>query len=531
MTTATPRVIDPTRLSWEETAPGVWRRGIDEVELYWAKVAKLHDFRGRRPFEVTGHVSIAVNISAASASEAGERVDQALRHAWLTARHFHPTIASWTTVDHEHQHFPFKTYQCLAGDVEKDEWLRQTLVNVDGFQSGTAFASSDPVAPKQPTLFIISKDITMQEDGNAYVVEQDLVLRAAHDTIDGAGTLLFFGNLLRYASEALKAGPACVVPPLDGSEAANLSPPYRVAAGVPDTPTPEIQRRIEAMYADHVHYGPAAGNGDLPPLPLPFTKGQLVPDKNQRVEIVLDRTTTSSLLASCKKLGATVTHVLQAVVPLAIGDLVEKQSEETRYNYVHDLLINLRSFCRPPYDSAAHAVSAYHSGSAKGDRIAISVPAAGAEPMSRQARREEFASILDQVRSYYTRVKNDADQSQLSPYCWAGHLCSWPPIPAHPPLGPPPGETASVTISSLGRADAIIPPQIGPIRASSPWVMGEQMSNSLGVFVVTHDGRLGVAAAYNAAWHGRSEVRDFLGRVFSLVFEFLEMEGAEVAEQ
>ncbi|KAH7366996.1 hypothetical protein B0T11DRAFT_274503 [Plectosphaerella cucumerina] len=512
-------MIDPARLSWEETSPGLWRRGLDEVEFYWAKVGKLHNSEGRRPFEITGHVSLAIETTAASADEAGERVDTALKNAWLTARHFHPTIASWTTVDHENEAFPFKTYCCFVDPAEKDDWLKQTFFKADGFETGVEFAQSDPIAPKQPTLFIISKPTT--GEAGAYIVQRDLVLRAGHDTIDGAGTLLFFGKLLRYASEALEAGPGYVVPPLDGTETKNLSPPYRVAAGIPATPTPEIQRRIDAMSARHVHFGRSAGSGDLPSLPLPFIKGSPVPGKNQRVEIILDRPTVTKLLAACKAINATVTHVLHAAVPLAIRDLVERQPQETKYNYVHDLLYNLRGFCQPPYSTAAHPVTAYHSGSTKGNRVPITVPAAGAAPASPEARRDEFAAVLGSIWGYYTYVKNDADQGQLAPYCWAGHLAGLPPIPKHPPPGPPPGETASVTVSSLGRVDGIIPPRVGNIRASRPWVMGEEMSNSMGLFIVTHDGELSVAAAYNDAWHGRAEAEAFVARCVALVLEFL----------
>ncbi|KAH6695386.1 hypothetical protein F5X68DRAFT_186860 [Plectosphaerella plurivora] len=514
-------MIDPACLYWEETSPGLWRRGLDEVEFFWAKVGKLHDSNGRRPFEITGHVSLAIETAAATADEAGERVDTALRDAWLTARHFHPTIASWTTVDRENEAFPFKTYRCIVDDTGKNQWLNETLVKAVGFQSGEDLANSDPIAPKQPTLFVIDRPTT--GESGPKVVQRDLVLRAGHDTIDGAGTLLFFGKLLQYVSQALDAGAGYVVPPLDGTEVANLSPPYRVAAGIPATPTPEIQRRIDAMMVNHVHFGSAAGSGDLPSLPLPFIQGSLVPGKNQRVEVVLEKTTVTELLAACKARGATITHVFHAAIPLAIRNLVEPQPQETKYNYVHDLLYNLRSFCRPPYNTAAHAVSAYHSGSAKGNRFPITVPAAGTPPLSPQARRDEFATVLARVREYYVYVKNDPDQGQLSPYCWAGHLKGMPTIPERPAPGPPPRETASVTISSLGRVDDIIPPRIGALRVSSPWVMGEEMSNSLGLFMVTHDGTLSLAAAYNDAWHNREEAEAFIARCVALVVEFLEV--------
>lgn len=475
-------------MTWKETSPNVWQRDLDEVELFWAKVAKLYDYNGRRPFEITGHVSLQVQTSTPSLEDANKQVNAALEAAWINLRRDHPTLASYSKYDFTQKKF-VKTYRCISGKDEREQWLRATLVHVTDNDSGEAFANGDPAVRELPTMFVIHRDASLVE--GAYLVRRDLAFRAAHDTIDGAGTLLLLGNLVRHASRALEDNSSVQLPALDGSETSNLSPPYRIAAAIPPTPSQAIQKRIDQMVSEHVHFGPNAGPGRRPQLSLPFNNHQVqAPGKNQRVEIILDKPTVSKLLAACKAAGVTITHIFHAAIPLVMRDLQVKGQEEERYNSVLDLLYNLRSFCAEPYNTPAHAVTAYHSGSSKGCRIEVAVAAADAPEADDQSWRNEFARVLSEIVSLYKFVRNDTDQGQIAPYIWAGLLANMPEVPETPPHGPPPSPSPSASISSLGKVDDVVPPQVGRISVSHPWVMGEEMGNSYGLFMVTHGGEL-----------------------------------------
>ncbi|KAI9167934.1 beta-glucosidase [Paramyrothecium foliicola] len=510
------------RFRWRETSPGAWERDLDEVERFWNQAARLHDSNGRRPFEITGHLSLVFEVHANSPEEASQQVHSALQKTWIALRYDHPTLASKIDYIHETERF-YKTYRAMKDITERQAWLDSTLVTVPEARSGIEFANSDPAAPDYATLFIIDRGTKTHKAGT-FEVGRDLVLRASHSTIDGAGTLLLMGNLLRIANTTLEEGSSYQLPATDGSETANLSPAYRIAANIPPIPSPEIQKRIDQMYARNIHFGGSSGYNHLPALGVPFRNKHIrAPGKHQRVDIVIPRATTSKILASSKSLGATVTHVFHAAIPIAMGDLQELQPDKRRFRFTLDLLYNERSFCSEPYNTAAHAVAAYHSGSSQATHLEIILPASDAQPPAEEQKRERFSRVLEQIRDFYTSVRNDKDQGQLAPYIWSGFLKNLPKVPRSPPPGPAPSDSPTVTISSLGKVDSIIPTQVGQIRVKNPWVTGEEMSNQFGLFLITHDGELNLAAAYNEAWHDESDALAFLHRCKALVLEFLDV--------
>jgi hypothetical protein len=514
--------INLENLRWRENSPLIWQRDLDEVEHFWAHVARLHDSGGRQPFEITGHLSLDFETYAATSEDATRQVDSALKNAWTVVRHHHPTIASKIEYDHDTERF-YKTYCSIRDARERQSWLESTLLQASGFESGVDFANSDPISPDIPTLFVINRSIMCDGEG-VYKAGRDIVLRASHSTIDGAGTLLLLGNILRHVSKAFEQGSKYQLPPLNGSEVANLSPPYRIAANISPLASPDLQQRIDRMYSEHIHFGPNAGSGHLPPLGIPFKNEQVqVPSKHQRVEITIPKLVTSKILEACKTIGYTVTHLFHAAIPIAMRDLQKKSSEEKRFHYVFDLLCNERPFCSNPFNTADHAVAAYHSGSSKGSRVEIVLPAISATSPSLEERKAEYSHVVFKIRDLYVFVKEDKDQGQLAPYIWTGLIKGLPKVPRLPPPGPPPRESPTVTISSLGKVDAIIPGKIGRVRASKPWVTGEEMSNQYGLFLITHEGELSLAAAYNAAWHDKDDALDFLYRCRNIVLEVLDI--------
>ncbi|KAF9873268.1 hypothetical protein CkaCkLH20_09081 [Colletotrichum karsti] len=492
-------------LIWRQTSPGVWQRSIDEVEEFYSAIATIYEGSGLMFFAITGHVSLNIEIpDGKSPAEANSAVSRALQKAWLSLRYDHPTIASQVTQDLATGQWT-KTYRQFQDDADKESWLKQTLVPVSTEQTGSEWANSNPPAPKIPTLFVLSP--RADKDG---VIRRDLVLRSPHDIIDGIGTLTLLNNLIALASKAFSEADDFKVPIFDGSETANLSPPYRVAANVPPVLTDAQKKRLADMAAQKAAAMEAPG---IEVLDLPYRRGATLPSRHQRVALTLTKDQTSRLIAASKAAGATVTHAFHAAIALVVRDIQPRTSEAKRVRYVNYILRNERASCQSPYNSAKHPAALYHSVPGQSLVVDMDLPAAGDDAV----RTDEFLPIVNLMKDFYHGVRNDAEHYALASTIWAAGN---PTVPTHPrPLPvPPPKVHPSVSISSMGRVDSIIAPKTGAFEAHDPWVTGEELCNGLGLFLGTFRGELCLSAAYNDAWHTEADVLDFLKRCEDVVF-------------
>ncbi|KAL0934118.1 uncharacterized protein CTRU02_210917 [Colletotrichum truncatum] len=492
-------------LIWREASPGVWQRSVDEVEEFYSALPVLYEGSGLMFFAITGHVSLNIEVGEGkSASEAETAVNQALEKAWLALRHDHPTIASQATQDPTSGKWT-KTYNQFRDEKEQKAWVEKTLVSVSTNQTGVEWANSNPPAPKVPTLFVLSPP--SDKEG---VVRRDLVLRSPHDIIDGIGTLILINNFITHASKAYAEADAFQLPSFDGSEAANLSPPYRVAANVPPTLTEAQQKRLADMAAQKAAAMEPSG---IEVLDMPYRRGATVPKRHQRTSITLNKDRTSRLIAACKGADATVTHAFHAAIALVVRDIQKRGAEAKRVRYVNYILRNERSSCQSPYNSPKHPAALYHSVPGQSLVVDMDLPAEGDDT----PRNDEFLPVVQIMKDFYHGIRNDKEHYALAPVIWAAGI---PPVPLEPrPLPvPPPKEHPSVSISSMGRVDSIIAPKAGAFEAHNPWVTGEELCNGLGLFLGTFRDELCLSAAYNDAWHTEEDVLDFLRRCEEVVF-------------
>ncbi|CRK13449.1 hypothetical protein BN1723_010032 [Verticillium longisporum] len=443
-------------LAWAEVAPGIWHRDIDEVETFWAQAARAHDTQGRRPFAITGHASLQINRVPSSSHR---DLSSSLREAWCRIRHDHPSVASEVDYDFATERFT-RSYHTLQNDAEREAWLSLTFVEISNGQTGPA----DPFRIKPPS----------RGDSSDY---RDIVFRARHDTIDGVGTLLLLNNLLEHASRIVEQDVKDGIPEFNGTEAQNLSPSYRAAAGVPQQFTPALQKRVAQMTAEHVAFSKTRAPESKHYLSPPYVHGAQSPGRHQRTDITLDSQTSANILAACKTLGATVTHAVNAVIPIVLRDFVPEDAKKETFYFRWDLLRNLRPFCAAPYNSSKHPVTAYHSGSCFACDLVI--PSKTDEKSSK----DDFEHVLQEIRALYRRVADDTEHGLLAPTVWTGWLQTLPKVEKNPALGPPPSPTPGVTLSSLGRVDGMLPSKIG---------------------------QLNLAAAYNDAWQTEEAAQNFL---------------------
>ncbi|CAG7562658.1 unnamed protein product [Fusarium equiseti] len=487
-------MTSPKDYNWHQSQPGVWQRPPDELEQFYTSMVILYEGSGRMFFGITGHISLSIKAT----NNAEREVDEALRKAWLALRYNHPTLASQATQDPNGEWV--KTYKTLETEDEKSAWVEKTLVHITNGQTGNEFANSDPPAPKIPTMFVLHLPT---EKG---VVRRDLVFRSPHDIIDGIGTLMLLNNFIALAAEAYEKGDTYELPTLDGSEASNLSPSYRIAAGIPETLSQAQLDRLDAMAAQKEA---VASDPGVEVLALPYRKGATAPGRHQRVALTFTKEETSRLLAACKNAKATPTHVFHAGAAIVMRDLQDEPAEMKKVRYINYILQNERSNCSEPFNSTKHPAAVYHSVS--GQSLVVDMDLRASD------RKDEFLTVLDTIKDFYLTAKQDQEFYILAPTMFSHLIPTLPPSPRPLPI-PPPKAHPSVSISSMGRVESIIAPETKAFGAQNPWVTGEELGNGLGLFLGTFRGEMELSAAYNDAWHTENDVRGYLERCRSVVF-------------
>lgn len=170
------------------------------------------------------------------------------------------------------------------------------------------------------------------------------------------GLLLLFGNLLKHAPEALEQGSGYVVPELNGTEVKNLSPPYRIAAAVPQYLSPAQKMAVDKPASEHAFFSQSGEQKKY--LSLPFRRGAQAPGRHQQEEVTLDQVKSSRMQDACRAANATVTVAFSAAIPMVLRDLVSNNVHQGELYYRCDLLRNLRQFCAAPFSSSEHPVAA-----------------------------------------------------------------------------------------------------------------------------------------------------------------------------
>lgn len=495
---------DYSNFEWRETQKGIWRRDVDEAELFYTSKAKEWEGSGRSFFHMTGHLVLQVSLAPGkSADHVGKQLDEALEMAWATLRYNHPCIASQVTLDPTDSKY-YKVYP-----MESAGWVENTFKRERTGQTGAEWANKDPAAPALPTLNVLSPP-----SFDSQKVRRDLVFRSPHDIIDGIGTLMLFDNYVRHVAEAYSQGGAYVAPSLDNPALLdNLSPPLRVAADIPSEPSEDVKHRL-AILDEKAKAGPYA---PLEPLGMPSKSDAKVPGVHKRVEHGLDAASTKQLVDVCKEHNVTPTMAFHAAIPTVIRDLIDRGIENKLVRYINYLLRNERAGCKPPYNGKSHPTGVYHSASSDKMAIDLEVPREGIS-ISDDHRQKEFKVALDTAREFYTSVRYDQHHKDLIPFIFAKGISPLPPTAdARAPPVPEQDETAPVSISSMGVIDNVIDNKRGDIEVHDPWVTGEELRNGLGLFLGTYRGCLTVSAAFNDAWHNEAEIRGFLQQVIDIV--------------
>ncbi|TAQ84234.1 hypothetical protein B7494_g7432 [Chlorociboria aeruginascens] len=504
------KMSDQTPFTWKETSPGRYEREVDELELLYTSLAKLYEGTGRTFFAISGYVELTLSFAAQDpVSSTEQRLETAFRKAWRSLRYEHPTLGSYV----EHNESIKKCKKIYETFIENEPgknetaWLEATFRKIDNGKSGLEFCNDDPPVNKYPTLYFIVPPPN-DEDVAENILRRHIVFRSHHDIIDGIGTLILLNNLFIHASKAyaLQVDYPKVA---FGDEFKNLSPSFRIAAGVPEKSTREHNARMQQITAKNT-----ADKEHAEVIGIPFKLRTEIPARSQRVAITLTESETASVLKKCKDILVSVTQAFHSSVALAVRDLQQREDHERTGRYINYCLINLRSHCTPPYNSSRHPASVYHSASGKRLVIDIIIPSKSST-LCPDNLKSEFSIIVQQVREFYLSVQSDPDHVSMVPLYFNDST------PQYPEQGcdvPPPNMLPSVSISSMGVIDKIIKPQHRDFQLSNPWVTGEELSTGVGIFLGTWIGELTLSAVYNEAYHEKEDIIGFLENVKRVVF-------------
>eukprot|EP01056_Protomagalhaensia_sp_Gyna25_P001053 Protomagalhaensia_sp_Gyna_25__1052@NODE_1508_length_1774_cov_9_225937_g1223_i0_p1_GENE_NODE_1508_length_1774_cov_9_225937_g1223_i0NODE_1508_length_1774_cov_9_225937_g1223_i0_p1_ORF_typecomplete_len501_score51_66Tri3/PF07428_11/1_3e45Condensation/PF00668_20/9e09Condensation/PF00668_20/30AATase/PF07247_12/4_9e09WES_acyltransf/PF03007_16/0_26_NODE_1508_length_1774_cov_9_225937_g1223_i02721774 len=498
MGSLTPDIQTPITLPWQQVAPCRWERECDEAEMAYELAIHIHKATGQVQFALVGLVSLSVQ----NYGEADKELERALRNAWLKLRDDLPSLSSWIEVDSMGQSGK-RIYQTFTCDDDRVNWLDSTLKVVEPGMTGEEFANAGLPTPLLATLFVVRPP---QLDPTKVV--RDVILRVRHCIIDGVGTLMAFQRFVAEVAKAYQQKDAYPLPTY-GSEHIRLSPSLRVAGNCPDVLSPVQQRRLEE-WSDRN----AVAIRDEELFTIPYNQGPLMPGRSKRIEHEFSLESTSVILRACRNVSVTVTHAFHAALAMTIRDGQTKGEQPRAGKVGFHLVIGDRPSLPPPYNSSEHAATVYHSPS--GPKLVIDLVLPGKngpqEPIA-----EEFRRVLTQIRDFYKMVREDEDRVPMIGAVWKRYA---PPFRG-PTAEPPPKKAPYAFVSSLGIINHFVPSQQGPIEVNDVWVISEELTPNIGLFVRTWNQRLYLGLIYNEAWHTQGEATRVLERCEAIVREGL----------
>ncbi|KAJ4255225.1 hypothetical protein NW757_004738, partial [Fusarium falciforme] len=119
--------IPLTCLQWQVSPESTWARDVDECEIFYITSSRKEN----GCFPVSGCASFNVNLDDSMPTIDGEnRVEAALKKAWITLRYQHPTLGSRIEHDEDGDRLR-RVYRSFDTDDEQESWVGSTFKVVD----------------------------------------------------------------------------------------------------------------------------------------------------------------------------------------------------------------------------------------------------------------------------------------------------------------------------------------------------------------------------------------------------------------
>ncbi|KAI1463172.1 uncharacterized protein F4812DRAFT_447846 [Daldinia caldariorum] len=498
------------RLQWTKSQEGVWSRDINECERFYQSSIRS----GEGCYPVTACSSFTFEPSETTATNDIEEhvVETVLRKAWTVLHYHHPSLRTHVERGGDSSGWR-RIYPTFKDKGEEKGWLDWTfkVIDVDGDPLQWYNNTSAPF--EISTLFLIRS----KEKGK-YL--DHVFLRCPHDITDGVGILHLLNNLFTHAALVYEQGTQYVLPAW-GNEHENLSPCIQLVTGIPESYTESQIKRFEEIQirnrATYTHPGLLS----LPTSSSPTTSSQ--GGKRQRVAVSVSQTTTEKILRGCKVLntGVTVTHVFISALAIALSELQLRKDKPYAVRYANQTMINLRPYCREPYNTPEYADAPYHAVSTQALGIDLVVP--GSADPSGVSKVDELTKLSVQVRDYFKAVRPVSsvdDNIIFSPLVFK-RLTPPLSLDPHAVLGTP---ICPVPLSSIGNIASMVSPVHGPFKLSWVWRASEPIGAGVAVLLATWDGRIELSAVFDTRYHSAEYVEKFLGRIMACVLEGLSID-------
>ncbi|KAJ5889057.1 hypothetical protein N7495_009098 [Penicillium taxi] len=479
---------------WKELSPGYWERNIDEWERFYIRSAKTES--GCYP--VTGFASFSVDSNIPD----NERVESALRKAWVCLRHRHPSLAS--RVAHDETGPVKRTYSALEG-ADQDSWLQSTFQTYDTDKYPLAWFNDDAPDFEQASVFLVRTP-----HGTA------VFLRGPHDITDGIGILLLLHQLFDLASKAYQEGKEFTMP-VWGNEAIRLAPCLRVAAKIPEVLSEAETKWFAAVQAENrrAYSHPSLLCIPASRIPMPST-----PSRTNCVSFLIPRNITKQILGLCKSIspGVSVTHVFTAALALTLAELQNKKEEEYPVRYVSHSIINLRPYCDEPYNSADNAAASCHTISAQTIQIDLVVPSVSDRKLDTG---KDLRQITLDLKSFYEATRPTCSYtSRVHEQIAVAPAVIKPFTPAvgfNPHAVTSTSPFCAVPLSSIGDISTVVAAKQGPFELTRVVCLSEAIGPGLACFMGSWGGELELCAVFDSRYHDPAYIESFLRTIVDKV--------------
>ncbi|OTA98901.1 hypothetical protein M426DRAFT_325609 [Hypoxylon sp. CI-4A] len=497
---ASPEAQTP-HFQWERSHHGTWERDIDECETFYKRTTRKED--GCYP--MTGSASF---ITTPTDREEEHRVEDALRKAWVTLCYEQPNLRSYVKLDDEGGRYK-RVYSTLQSEEEHQSWLNSSFkiinTDVEPLQWFNDFATSFELS----TLFFIKSE---KEDRRHWTI----FLRCDHTITDGVGILLLIEQLFGHAAQAYEQGAKFSLPEW-GNEYSNLSPCLRLAAQIPQSLSESHTKRFNEIQTRN---GSIYTHPNL--LGLPSSGDSASPGKRHRTSLTIPQGTTKQILQRSKAiaLGVNVTHVFVSALALALTEVQPKKEEPYPARFVYQSMVNLRPYCREPYNTPSHAAAPYHTISAQA--LGIDTVVSGPPPTENGSEVKELSHIASDVRDFFKPIRPTSPEDDTIAFApltfkaFTGPPDSDPHAVSNPPFCP-------VALSSIGNVDSMVSDTHGVFKLTDVWAASEPIGAGVATFLETWDGKIQLSATFDTQYHDAGYIEGFLGRILHCVYRGLDI--------
>ncbi|KAG8668059.1 hypothetical protein FPOAC2_10173 [Fusarium poae] len=491
-------MTEEPRYHWTQSNSGFWHRDIDECEQFY----QLYANEEHGCYPVTACALFQVKDESVNLDF---NVQSALQNAWTLLRHKHPTLGS--RIERSDQPDTWKrVYRPLDSDEDVKSWLESTFKIITTNGTALSWFNNDAPSFHMPTVYIVKSELDAQ---------QAVFLRCPHDITDGVGILHLLNQLFLHASSFYGQASEFRYPLPDIDLGTRLSPCLRVAASIPNALSEAQMQRFHDIqntngniynHTRWLNLPPTASNDSAPIM--------------KRIAVSVSRSLSDQVLVGCKSIapGVSLTHAFTAALTMTLRDLQPRQDQAYTARYVGRSMINIRPYCREPFDSPDHAAAAYHAVSAQAVGIDVKIPGVADDG----TKVDTLPELAINVHGFYQQIKSDPSQSTYEQALFAPQVFQT--------LFPPPGVDpwafqespfCPVSLSSIGNLGNIVGSSNGVFELSKVWAASQPINAGEVVFLGSWDGQIELSSVFNTQYHKQEYMERFITNIFTHVLEGL----------